>query len=275
MSNLIEAQGQFVEVSPGVELHYWDVGQGTPLLFVTGWGFSADVFHQQIADLSKDYRVIALDPRSQGRSSTTAFGNEYATHAADLKAFIEALDLRDVVLIGWSAGAAETWGYVRLAGLERVKAHVDIDLSPKLVSVTEGDWVEGTLDELAEAIMTMSSRRTLRDFVKFYITEVMVQRTLAPAELDWILAQFERTPQWAALSLYAYLVQTDYRPEAKLLDENRPSLFVVAEWWAETAKPYLEKHYPNSEIAVLGGHMMFWEHPDRFNAMLRDFIGRL
>jgi len=252
VSSLIEAQGQFVEVSPGVELHYWDVGQGTPLLFVTGWTFSADVFHQQIADLSIDFRVIAVDPRSQGRSSTTAFGNDYATHAADLKAFIEALDLRDVVLIGWSSGAAETMGYVRLAGLDRVKAHVDIDLPPKLVSTTEGDWVEGSLDELAEAIMTMTSRQTLREFVTSYVSEVMIQRDLKPAELDWIVSQSERTPQWAALSLYAYLVQTDYRPEAKLLDENRPSLFVVSEGWAETAKPYLEKNYPNSEVAVLG-----------------------
>ncbi len=273
VSRHIGALGRFVEVSPGVELHYWDVGQGPPLLFVTGWTFTADVFIHQLAEFSKDHRVIALEPRSQGLSTTTAGGNEYATHAADLKAFIEALDLTDIVLIGWSAGAAETWGYVRLAGLDRVKAHVCIDLSPKCLSDDEKtDWVEGSLADISGAVMTMASRGTLRDFVRWYTESVMVQRELAADELDWIVAQSATTPDWVALSLYAYLMFADYRPEASLLDAQRPSLFVVAEHWADKARPYLERNWPHSQVEVLGGHMMFWEHPEAFNAILRRFV---
>lgn len=273
VSGHVGSLGKFVEVSPGVELHYWDVGTGTPLLFVTGWTFTADMFVHQLSDLSRDYRVIAIDPRSQGRSTTTAGGNEYATHAADLKAFIEKLDLTHIVLIGWSAGAAETWGYIRLAGLVRVKAHVCVDLPPKCLSPNEQtDWTEGTLADISSAVMTMSSRATFRNFMKSYIERMMIQRNLSAAELDWMIAQCETTPDWAALSLYAYLMFTDYRPEVTLLDENRPSLFIVAEGWADKARPYIATHWKNTKVEVLGGHMMFWEHPERFNAIVRTFL---
>jgi pimeloyl-ACP methyl ester carboxylesterase len=50
------------------------------------------------------------------------------------------------------------------------------------------------------------------------------------------------------------------------------SLNIVAEHWAETAVPFLKKNFPNTKTAVLGGHMMFWEHPEKFNAILSDFI---
>jgi non-heme chloroperoxidase len=271
-SRRIGALGKYLEVSPGIELHYWDVGSGPPLVLVPGWTFTADVFVHQIEEFSKDHRVIAIDPRCQGRSSKTATGNDYAAHSADLKVLVEALDLRDMTLVGWSSGSAETLGYIRLAGLERVKAHVDIDLPPKLLSTEESDWVEGSLADISGGIMAMTPRASLREVVRWYTENVMVQRELAPEELDWIVAQSETTPQWAAIALYTYLMFADYRPEASQLDGARPSLFVVAEHWAEVAKPYIEKNWPRAQVQVLGGHMMFWEHPEKFNAILREFI---
>ncbi len=272
-SGRIGALGKYIEVAPGIELHFWDTGSGPPLVMVPGWTFTADVFTHQIRDFSKDHRVIAIDPRSQGRSSKTATGNDYATHAADLKVLIETLDLTNIALVGWSSGAAETLGYIRLAGLERVRAHVDIDLPPKLLSTDEeNDWVEGPLADISAGIMAMTPRASLREVVRWYTENVMVQRALAPEELDWIVAQSETTPQWAAIALYCYLMFADYRPEVTLLDGARPSLFVVAEHWADTARPYIEGQWPNASVEALGGHMMFWEHPEKFNALLREFL---
>jgi non-heme chloroperoxidase len=264
-----------VRLPDGLEMCYWDTGAGPTLLFVPGWTFSSEIFIHQLRHLSSRYRVIAIDPRSQGQSSVTVHGNEYATHAADLGAFVEALDLRDVVFIGWSAGAAETWGYVRLRGLDRVRAHICIDLPPKCLSSSETDWVEGDLAGISSAVMAMANRSDLRSFTAAYARGVMVQRTLTDAELRWIAAQSERTPQWAALSLFAYLMFTDFRPEATLLDEHRPSLFVIAEHWAARAVPYIRERWPRSQTAVLGGHMMFWEHPEAFNHLVDEFVTAL
>lgn len=58
----------FVTVAPGVELFYQEKGEGLPLLFIPGWTFSSEIFVRQFEGLARDHRVIALDPRSQGKS---------------------------------------------------------------------------------------------------------------------------------------------------------------------------------------------------------------
>ena len=97
--------GKFFETAPGISIHYIDEGQGTPVLFVPGWGFSLDAFEKQVEYFSKDYRVICIDPRAHGRSTITDLGYDHMSHAQDIVNLIEQLGLRDVVLVGWSFGA--------------------------------------------------------------------------------------------------------------------------------------------------------------------------
>ena len=42
--------------------------------------------------------------------------------------------------------------------------------------------------------------------------------------------------------------------------------------WAGTARPFLAEHCPKSRVEAFGGHMMFWEYPERFNALLAEFL---
>jgi pimeloyl-ACP methyl ester carboxylesterase len=46
----------------------------------------------------------------------------------------------------------------------------------------------------------------------------------------------------------------------------------LAESSADTAKRYLKKNIPNANHAVFGGHVMFWEHPEKFNRVLQDYL---
>jgi hypothetical protein len=46
----------------------------------------------------------------------------------------------------------------------------------------------------------------------------------------------------------------------------------LAESSADTAKRYLKKHILNADHAVFGGQLMFWEHPEKFNRALRDYL---
>ncbi|MCS6825982.1 MAG: alpha/beta hydrolase [Caldilinea sp.] len=268
-----QPSGAYIEVEPGVELYYREVGRGTPLIFVPGWTFTGEVFHHQLDHFARTHRVIALDPRSHGRSSIVCHGNDYITHAADLAKFIKALDLTDVVLIGWSFGCLATWGYVRQEGLAALKAMVCIDLSPKPLSAHEGDWVEGPLDEIAGAYHTfLRSRQGHRDFIAHYADEVMVQRELTPAEMTWIIEQSLRTPTPIAAALFASGMFSNCMEAAKQVDASLPALAVIAEHWAETATAFMRSHFPNTRTAVLGGHMMFWEHPAEFNRLLEEFL---
>lgn len=268
--------GQYIEVDPGVELYYEDAGEGTPLILVPGWTFTTEVFEHQISHFSKTHRVIAIDPRSQGRSTLTLHGNDYATHASDLAKVIRALDLRQVVLVGWSFGALTTWGYIRQEGTDNVKAVANIDLSFKPLSVNADDWTEGPLDEIAGAATTfLLSPKGQREFVEYYATNVMIQRQLEPAELFWIVEQSLKTPYYVAANLFANGMFSNYLAEAQLVDQSVPALHIIAEHWSETAVPFMNRHCPKTRTAVLGGHMMFWEHADAFNRVLGDFLSGL
>lgn len=274
--NTYRQPGNYLEVEPGVEIYYEDKGAGTPIVFVPGWTFTTEVFIHQIEHFSKTHRVIAIDPRSQGRSSITLHSNDYATHAADLAKVIQTLDLREVVLVGWSFGCLETWGYVRQAGLKALKAMVSIDLSPKPLSVNAQDWVEGPLDEIAGVYNTyLLSRKGQRDFVAYYADEIMVQRELSQEEMFWIVEQSLKTPPYIASALFASGMFANHMEEAKRVDESLPALSIIAEHWANTAVAFMQKNFPRTKIAVLGGHMMFWEHAEKFNRILDDFIASL
>ena len=264
--------GDFIEVEPGVEIYYVEKGEGSPILFVPGWTFTTEVFEHQLDYFSKTNRVIVIDPRSQGRSTVTLEGNDYITHAQDLGKVIEKLGLKDIVLVGWSFGCLTTYGYVKQNGTEALKANVCIDLSPKPLSTHEGDWVEGPLDEIAGGYHFLRTPKGQREFVGGYADHVMVQRDLTPEEMFWIIDQSAKSPPWVAAALFASGMFCNYMPEAKLLDKKIPSLNIVAEHWADTAVPFLKKNFPKTKTAVLGGHMMFWEHPQKFNNILGDFI---
>lgn len=64
--------------------------------------------------------MIAHDRRSHGRSSQTWDGNDMDTYADDLAAVIEALDLKDAILVGHSTGGGEVAHYVSRHGSKRV-----------------------------------------------------------------------------------------------------------------------------------------------------------
>lgn len=262
-----------LEVEPGIEICYVEKGEGSPILFVPGWTFTTEVFVHQMEHFSKTQRAIAIDPRSHGRSTMTLQGNNYATHGTDLAKLIKALELKDVVLVGWSFGCLDLWEYVRQEGVESVKAVVCVDLSPKPLSVNGDDWVEGPLDEIGGAYNAyVQSPKGQRDFITYYATEVMVQRDLNEEEIFWIIEQSLKTPYYIASNLFASGMFSNYMAEAKQIDESLPALTVIAEHWAETAVAFTQKHFPNTKTAVLSGHMMFWEHPQKFNEILDDFI---
>lgn len=268
--------GNYLEVAPGVELYYEEYGSGAPIVFVPGWTFTTEVFAHQVEHFAQTHRVILVDPRGQGRSSKGFQGNDYGAHGADLVKLFGALGLSDAVLVGWSTGTLDVLSYVQQAGTDALKGVVGIDMSPKPLSVNADDWVEGPLDEIAGAFRTfLRSPQGQRDFIAYYATEVMVQRELTPAELDWIIRMSLTTPYPIASALFADAMFCDFSAELTSLSEARPTMYVIAEHWADTAVGFLGRGFPKVKTSVFGGHMMFWEHSDRFNAAVREFIAQL
>lgn len=265
--------GKYIEVEAGVKLFVQDVGSGDPIVFIPGWTFTTEVFSEQLAHFSKTRRVIVIDPRSHGRSTITLHGNDYVTHGTDLEKVLEALEVENVTLVGWSFGCLTIWEYIRQHGVANIKSLVFVDLSPKPLSTNDAeDWVEGPLDDIAAAYTTFLQKPGgQRKFIEGYAKDVMVQRELQEEELNWLVEQSLMTPFYIAANLFSAGMFSDYRVEAKIASESVPTLTVVAEHWAEIATAFTHKVCPQSKVEVIGGHLMFWEHSEKFNELVERF----
>lgn len=264
--------GHYVKISDDVNMFYQESGEGKTVLFIPGWTMSSDVFKSQIDYFSKKYRVIVIDPRSQGRSNITLENNNYVQHGIDLANFIDKLHLKNITLIGWSWGCYDAYAYIRLKGTDNIKAFACIDVSPKS-SGTKNEWAYVNYDEWGKKFIqpTMYHRY---EFAKTW-AQAMVERPLQPNEVDWIVSQSMRTPTYAALELALDAIYSDYRQEVILLDQHHvPNLNFVSQIAYPNAKLWLEKNAPHSEIKTMGKHMMFWEYPDQFNHLLDEFLNK-
>ena len=107
------------------------------MVFSHGWPLSADSWEAQMVFLaSQGYRCIAHDRRGHGRSSQPWSGNEMDTYADDLSELIDKLDLKDAVLIGFSAGGGEVARYIGRHGTKRVSKAALISAVPPLMLKT-------------------------------------------------------------------------------------------------------------------------------------------
>ncbi|HET9948143.1 MAG TPA: alpha/beta hydrolase [Longimicrobiales bacterium] len=129
-----------ITTKDGAEIYYKDWGEGPVVKLSHGWPLNADAWDPQMLFLAEHgYRAIAHDRRGHGRSTQTSSGNDMDTYADDLEALMEALDLKDVTLVGHSTGGGEVTRYIGRHGTERVRKAVLISAIPPLLRRTESN----------------------------------------------------------------------------------------------------------------------------------------
>ena len=80
----------------GIEMYYEKYGAGRPLVLVHGNSMDHTVFKDSIWLLRRHFTVYAVDSRGHGLS-TKVDELHYTDMADDMAAFMDQLDLRDVV----------------------------------------------------------------------------------------------------------------------------------------------------------------------------------
>ena len=94
--------------SSPVSIHYRDIGQGVPLLFLHGgWGYEIYPFDRQIKILSDRFRILIPDRSGYGRSMRIdAQPTDFHHRAAvEMSRFLDALNIDRPFLWGHSDGA--------------------------------------------------------------------------------------------------------------------------------------------------------------------------
>ncbi len=143
-----------VTTKDGTKIFYkdWGARDGQPIVFAHGWPLSSDAWDAQMLYFGqKGFRVIAHDRRGHGRSDQPWDGNNMDQYADDLAEVLDALDLRNAVLIGHSTGGGEVAHYIGRHGSDRVAKVVLVGAVPPLMLKT-ADNPEGTPIEAFDGI---------------------------------------------------------------------------------------------------------------------------
>src|SRR5258707_341932 len=160
-----------ITVKDGTTIYYKDWGKGPVVTFSHGWPLNSDMWDGQLLLFAqRGFRVVAHGRRGHGRSSQAWSGNDMDGYADDLAAVIEALDLKDITMVGHSTGGGEVARYIGRYGTKRVAKAVLLAAVPPIMlkSATnpEGLPIE-VFDNLRSALVKDRSQ-AYKDFAPMF-----------------------------------------------------------------------------------------------------------
>jgi non-heme chloroperoxidase len=210
-----------ITTKDGTEIYYKDWGEGPVVTFSHGWPLSSDAWDGQMLFLVHNgFRVVAHDRRGHGRSSQASSGNDMDGYADDLAAVIEALDLKDAILVGHSTGGGEVARYIGRHGTKRVAKAILIAAVPPIMLKSAAN-PEGLPMEVFDS-MRSSLTKDRSQFYKDLATQFYGANRPGAKVSQGILDQFWLWSMQAGLknaheSIKAFS-ETDFTEDLKKID---------------------------------------------------------
>ncbi|MCE7869513.1 alpha/beta hydrolase [bacterium CPR1] len=231
--------------TPGHWLKWVEAGSGPTIFFVHGCSGSWTNFTPQLADLSSEYHVVALDMRGHG-SSPWPGPSQLADFETDLEEFVTEVLPGRFVLVLHSFGGC-------------VGARLAASMPDRTAAVaflnTAGSIPQGPTYRL---LQLMSSRAHL-------LSESMPNLVSTNSEVSQHMLYYT-LKEWDVWDCYPKIEV----PSLVVLGALDPLIPV-------TSGLRMAQLLPEQELTVfpLGGHVAMWEQPRRLNAMLRALARRV
>jgi len=252
-----------------VRLAYEVHGEGAPVLLIHGWGYGLWGWEPVVGPLASHYRVVAFDNRGVGGSDVPPGPYTVADMAEDAVAVLDAAGLRTAHVVGTSLGGMIAQE-VALDFPDRVDRLI-------LACTTPGGPDAYAMPEqtvrLLEESQSLEPRVALRRFVA---------NALAPG-----------APEELVERIYAYRQSQRPDPAGWHAQGAAGADFDASERLGAIAAPTLALHgtadgvvdprnsellaqrIPNARLEWFegGGHLFFWEQPERFVEVVTEFLG--
>jgi pimeloyl-ACP methyl ester carboxylesterase len=270
-----------LQLNGGGTLEFDDQGSGPAIVFLHGWSLGKEAFARQRRALSDRYRVIVPDMRGHGNSKRFENGDGIDALARDLERLLVALELTDVILVGWSMGALVAWQTANGPQRGRIRGIVTIDMVPRVLN---GDgWQHGLRagTHLYDIDIDLTKmREDWRAFTRAYVPMVFAEgKGIERRELiEEMLELVADNDLESMMNLWHALVHADFVDTVQSLDI--PTLITygaLSQIYTEEAAAWMDEHIPRSRRLCFAesGHAPHLEEPQRFNQALADFAGEL
>jgi pimeloyl-ACP methyl ester carboxylesterase len=229
----------------GIRMYYALYGEGEPVLLIHGGLGNADVWANQVLDLSQDHQVIVADSRGHGRSTRDEQPFGYDLMTADYVALLDTLGVGPVTLVGWSDGG--------IIGLDMAMHHPE--KLRRLVAHAANATVDGVLPTVGEDPVF---GRYIEEAGEWY-----ARLSPTPGEYDAFVEQishmWESQPAWTDDELKRITV-----PTTIVLGDHDEAISMD-----HTA--HLAGTIPNAKLVILPGtsHFAMLQDPDAYNRMIR------
>ncbi|TSD67244.1 alpha/beta hydrolase [Inquilinus sp. KBS0705] len=257
-------------VSNNVHIAYTDSGTGdTTLLFVHGWIINKGYWSNQIDHFNKKYRVVAIDLPGFGQSGKNRKVWTTKAYGEDIKAVIDQLHLKNVILIGHSmSGDIVLQGAIDAGNNVIGLVGVDNFKGPGVPQT--GDTVKAK-KEYDEAVTAMK-----KDFVAFatsYFNQDLFYKTTADSIRKRILADVKRADPAIAI---ATITQDNFDEAAKLIEANKKLYMINSDYQPTDTSGLVRKKIPYKLLTIHAtGHFPMIEKPNEFNTALENVIADL
>ncbi len=225
----------------------------------------AEIWQPQIEYFSRNYHVVALDPRSQGASDKPAEGNYPGRRAQDYKELIDHLGSSPVVLVGWSLAVHEAMTYVEMFGTYKLSALVLVDM--RVYDPSSAEERDRRYDMFHNF---QADRKQLRGD--------LCPRDVSQAALGGISRERDHSFAEDADQLgdrHAGRTCGEERPPRRAAKIKIPVLAVMTEANRSQAE-LITATVPGSQAEVFedAGHCLFVDDADRFNTLLASFLAK-
>ena len=269
----------FLETADKTALFTTDSGAGSPVVFVHGWPLSSAMWEYQIPVIAaQGYRCIAYDRRGFGRSDQPWSGYDYDTLADDLAAVIDAYDLHDVTLVGFSMGGGEVARYLSRHGAGRVARAVLISSVTPMLATTP-DHPDAVDPGVFEAMLDGIARDRptfMASFARQFYGAGLLNFTVTSELLAWTGALAMQGAARATTECVRAFGFTDFRPDMAAF--TMPTLIIHGD--ADATVPIAVSAraaaalIPGAMLLEYGGaaHGLFFTEKDRLNADLLAFL---
>jgi sigma-B regulation protein RsbQ len=252
-------------------------GRGTqPIMFAHGFGCDQNMWRLVTPAFEDDYKVVLFDYVGNGKSDMKAWdAGRYSTlegYATDIIEILEALELRDVVLVGHSVSSII--GVLAANRAPGLFAHlVMVGPSPRYINEAESGYTGGFERQDIEGLLDMMDRNYV-GWANFLAPAIM-KNPDRPELGQELTESFCSTDPVIARRFAEATFFADNRDDLTRLRVPALILQCSEDMIAPDAVgDYVHRVTPNSTLRVLSatGHCPHMSHPEETIAAIRDYL---
>jgi pimeloyl-ACP methyl ester carboxylesterase len=251
-----------------VEINYFQQGKGdTTLLFLHGWCIDGTYWKNQVDYFSKNCNVYAIDLPGFGKSKAERTNWTIEEYANDVTAFIDTMNLKNVVIIGHSM-AGEIMLQTALSNNSKIVGIVGVD-NFKFIDVS---FTPEQMKQMTDFFPMLQN--DFKNSAPVYADMMLFHPTTSKEVKDRVKTDFANCDSVIGYGTFMNQMQYAYT-DAQRLEQLNYKLYLINSDGFPTNEIGLNNHCKSSfqvQTIAATGHYPMIEKPTEFNLILEKVL---